>query len=124
MGAVAARLATLANGHHEFTVVGKLQNLVVVRKIGGVVRFAIRIPLNPHKSIVIHEESMLIRWPLIPRAALASPTLNEIPRLVEFHDGRRGGCLILFGKPARATKDPYVALVVADNGRAKPHLPL
>jgi hypothetical protein len=42
----------------------------------------------------------------IPRAALASPTLNEIPRLVEFHDGRRGGCLILFGKPARATKDP------------------
>src|SRR5262249_59246016 len=106
MGAVAARLATLANGHHEFTVVGKLQNLVVVRKIGGVVRFSIRIPPNPHKSVVIHEESMLVPWPLIPRAAFAPPTPNEIPPLVEFPHGRPPGCFSLFWRPPRRRTHP------------------
>jgi len=56
----------LWHGHHEFTVVGNFRILLSFRKIGGLFDLPIRIPLNPHKSIVIHEESMLIRWPLIP----------------------------------------------------------
>ncbi len=90
LGSVAASLAALADGHHEFARLRELENLVVVGQIRGIVPGAIRVSHDPHEALVIYGDGVLVRRPLISRPALPTPALDEVARVVELHHGRRG----------------------------------
>ena len=51
LGLVAAGLATLADGHHELAVLRELEHLVVVRKIGRIVRVPSAFPTIQTKPL-------------------------------------------------------------------------